>query len=180
MCNSSQPTPHSPPLPSPLSRVHSLEEGRAQQHMAVIPARGRFDVENSGVLRPAWDRHTDTHTQHYGDAFGMWLQGKASLSVVEIKNGVLFSTALPFVTSSNSRTQANMHTAGEPMLVAAGGGWFMSLEQITFFLFSLTVAHGVVPPTHTRVPFLVHPLKTCSLGSVLNPVKQTMKTNHYE
>lgn len=66
------------------------------------------------------------------------------------------------------------------MLVAAGGGWFMSLEQITFFLFSLTVAHGVVPPTHTRVPFLVHPLKTCSLGSVLNPVKQTMKTNHYE
>lgn len=110
----------------------------------------------------------------------MWLQGKASLSVVEIKNGVLFSTALPFVTSSNSRAQANMHTAGEPMLVAAGGGWFMSLEQITFFLFSLTVAHGVVPPTHTRVPFLVQPLKTCSLRSVLNPVKQTMKTNHYE
>lgn len=42
-----------------------------------------------------------------------------------------------------------MHmTREEPMLVAAGGGWFMLLKQITFFLFSLTVAHGTVPPTH--------------------------------
>lgn len=79
----------------------------------------------------------------------MWLQGKASLSVVEMKNGVLFSIVLPFVTSSNSRAEASMHMAGEePMLVAAGSGWFMLFEWITFFLFSLTVAHGIVPPTH--------------------------------
>lgn len=44
--------------------------------MAVISARGRFDAEDSEVLRPAWDRHTQTHTQHYGDAFGCGFKEK--------------------------------------------------------------------------------------------------------
>lgn len=89
--------------------------------MAVIPARGRFDVEDSGVLRPAWDRHTQTHTALWR-CIWVWLQRKASLIVVEIKNGVLFSIVLPFATSSNSRAEAYMHMAEEPMLVAAGDG----------------------------------------------------------
>lgn len=101
----------------------------------------------------------------------MWLQGKASLSVVEMKNGVLFSIVLPFVTSSNSRAEASMH-------MAAGGGWFMLLEQISFFLFSLTVAHGIVPPT-PGYPFSFI-LSRHALRSVLNPVKLAMKTNHLE
>lgn len=105
----------------------------------------------------------------------MWLQGKASLSVVEMKNGVLFSIVLPFVTSSSSHGRRRAHVGGSRK-------WLVYAARV-HHLFSFFIDCGpwdsaTHPPT-PGYPFLFI-LSRQALRSVINPVKLAMKTNHSE